>query len=82
MEDAETCQMFCKDLYPGSCNWFIFDKTSNDCKLFRGSLADFQNDCREIGYAVHPMYTECNTVFDEASDHACLVRTSLSDFWE
>merc|ERR1712064_215248 len=49
--DAQTCQSFCKDLYPGACTWFMFDRTTNDCKLFSGSLDDLRADCKEVGYA-------------------------------
>jgi hypothetical protein len=71
VEDAQICQRFCKELYPGKCTWFIFDRTTSDCKLFHGSVADLRNDCREIGYAVQPSYTECNAVFANTSDNKC-----------
>ena len=51
----------------------MFDRTTNDCKLFKGSLTDLHNDCREVGYAVHPKYTECDKVFDVSSAQACFV---------
>ena len=31
-----------------------------DCQLFKGSLSDLQEDCRETGYGVSPPYAECN----------------------
>ena len=73
IEDAKTCQKFCKELYPGTCVWFMYDRTTHDCKLFSGSLDDLQNDCQEIGYSVQPIFTECNTTFAVESEHACFV---------
>ena len=54
--------MICKDLYNDSCNWFMWDGTTFDCKLFSGSLSDLEDDCNESGNAVHPSYSECKAV--------------------
>jgi len=69
--DAQTCQSFCKDLYPGACTWFMFDRTTNDCKLFSGSLDDLRADCKEIGYAKEPAHASCDVVFDSGSENGC-----------
>ena len=71
--DAVTCQKFCKELYAGTCEIFMYDKTTQDCRLFSGSLEDLQKDCREIGYAVEPAFTECNKVFPVQGDTGCYV---------
>jgi len=71
VDDAQTCQHFCNDLYPGSCEWFMYDRSTADCKLFRGSVSDLQDDCREAGYAVTPAHDECEAAFDVGSDDEC-----------
>jgi len=71
VSDAQTCQSFCKDLYRGSCAWFIFDRTTNDCKLFSGSLDDLRADCKEVGYAKEPNHSSCDTVFASNSSDGC-----------
>jgi len=71
VSDAQTCQSFCKDLYRGSCAWFIFDRTTNDCKLFSGSLDDLRADCKEVGYAKEPNHSSCDTVFASNSSNGC-----------
>merc|ERR1712038_843245 len=71
VSDAQTCQSFCKDLYRGSRAWFIFDRTTNDCKLFSGSLDDLRADCKEVGYAKEPNHSSCDTVFASNSSDGC-----------
>jgi len=71
VSDAKKCQIFCKDLYHGTCNWFMFDRTTNDCMLFSGSLEDLQGDCREVGYAKEPNHASCDTVFPSNSSDGC-----------
>merc|ERR1712038_102982 len=71
VSDAQTCQSFCKDLYRGSRAWFIFDRTTNDCKLFSGSLDDLRADCKEVGYAKEPNHSSCDTVFASNSSNGC-----------
>jgi len=69
--DAQTCQSFCNELYNGVCTWFIFDRTTNDCKLFSGSLNDLRADCKEVGYAKEPDHNLCDDVFASDSENAC-----------
>ena len=73
--DAQTCQSFCNELYNGVCTWFIFDRTTNDCKLFSGSLNDLRADCKEVGYAKEPDHNLCDDVFASDSENACYVST-------
>ena len=73
VDDVQTCQEFCKDLYSGTCDWFIFDRTTNDCKIFNGTVSDFKDDCREIGYSRDPPIAACDVVFDEMSENGCYV---------
>merc|ERR1711962_490835 len=63
VSDAQKCQKLCKSLYHGTCNWFMFDRTTNDCMLFSGSLKDLQDDCREVGYAREPNHASCAAEF-------------------
>jgi len=50
VDGPQKCQAFCKDLYSNTCTWFMYDRTTKDCKLFSGSLDDLRADCNEIGY--------------------------------
>ena len=47
------------EIYGDSCEWFIYDRTTSDCILFKGSLSELENDCTESGYAVHPTVDHC-----------------------
>jgi len=71
VSDAQKCQVLCKSLYHGTCNWFMFDRTTNDFMLFSGSLKDLQDDCREVGYAREPNHASCDTVFSSNSSDGC-----------
>jgi len=69
--DAQTCQRFCNELYNGTCQWFMYDKTTKDCKLFSSSLNDLWNDCREVGYARLPDHELCDEMFLPDSSNGC-----------
>jgi len=71
VSDAQKCQMLCKNLYHGTCKWFMFDRTTDDCMLFSGSLNDLQDDCREVGYAREPSHASCDKVFPSSSSDGC-----------
>ena len=73
IDDAKTCQKICNELYPNTCTWFMFDRTTSDCRLFKGSLTELENDCREKGYPINPDYDECNTVLLTNTDEDCSV---------
>ena len=72
---AQTCQRFCNELYNGTCQWFMYDKTTEDCKLFSSSLNDLWNDCREVGYAREPNHELCDEMFPSDSSNGCYVST-------
>jgi len=69
VDGPQKCQAFCKDLYSSTCTWFMYDRTTNDCKLFSGSLDDLRADCNEIGYPREPSYDSCDVVF--SGDDGC-----------
>jgi len=71
ISDAQTCQRFCNELYNGTCQWFMFDKTTEDCKLFSSPLNDLWNDCREVGYAREPDHELCDEMFPSDSSNGC-----------
>ena len=77
--NATICQLLCKDLYSNSCEWFMYDRTTNDCKLFKGPLSDLEDDCTEIGYAVSPPYDECNVNNVEENGDGCYV-SKITEF--
>ena len=51
----------------------MFDRTTNDCKLFSGSLGDLRSDCKEVGYAKEPDHSSCDIVFQSDSENGCYV---------
>ena len=51
----------------------MYDRTTMDCKLFKGSLSDLEGDCTEIGYAVSPPYDECNVTNVAQHGDGCYV---------
>ena len=51
----------------------MYDRTTSDCKLFKGAVTDLQDDCREAGYAVTPAHNQCEAAFDVGSDNECYV---------
>ena len=78
MSDVQVCQSFCKELYLDTCNWFMFDRTTNDCKLFKGSVSDFEEDCREEGYMKEPSLDMCESEFDPSGENGCFVSLKKS----
>ena len=51
----------------------MYDRTTNDCKLFSGSLTQLHADCREVGYAREPDHGQCDVVFLANSSNGCYV---------
>ena len=51
----------------------MFDKTTEDCKLFSSPLNDLWNDCREVGYAREPDHELCDEMFPSDSSNGCYV---------
>ena len=78
--DTQTCQSFCRNLYNGTCTWFMFDRTTSDCKLFSGSLDDLYADCKGVGYSREPDYNKCNVIFTPDSENRCYVSVKLLSF--
>ena len=76
VSDAQNCQTSCRTLYNGTCEYFMFDRTTNDCLIFSGSMNDLQNDCREVGYAKEPNHASCDTVLPSDSSNGCYVSMS------
>ena len=61
-------------MYANSCDWFMYDRATMDCKLFKGSLSDLVDDCTEFGYAVSPSYANCNYANVADPKYGCYVR--------
>merc|ERR1719270_1425838 len=49
----------------------MFDSTTNECKLFAGSLNDLKSVCRAFGYQREPNYETCDAVFEPESAKGC-----------
>ena len=73
VQSVQDCQWFCKEIYAGNCTYFLYDRRSEECKMFDGSLVDFQTDCNEVGYANVPDHAQCDTLFALDSGNGCYV---------
>ena len=51
----------------------MFDRTTDECKLFSGSLENLHADCKEVGYAKDPDHSSCDVVFESNSANGCYV---------
>jgi hypothetical protein len=72
IHSAEVCQWFCTDVYSPNCTWFLYDKTTLDCKLFDGPQENFYADCKEVGFAEPgTSFSECLSPFGSANDDIC-----------
>ena len=58
----------------------MFDSTTNECKLFAGSLNDLKSVCREFGYQREPNYETCDAVFESESANGCYVSRKINLF--
>ena len=68
------CQWFCTHIYSPNCTWFLYDKTTLDCKLFDGPQENFYSDCKEVGFAEPgTSFSECLAPFGSANDDICYV---------
>ena len=81
VENIKVCQMMCKNIYRKSCYWFMFDSTTNECKLFSGSINDLKSVCKEFGYEREPNFEDCNVVFDPNSENGCYVCKQFFIAW-
>ena len=75
VDGVQKCQDLCRDLYSEDCQWFIYDRTTKDCRLFKGSMF-LAEDCREVGYYRDPPIENCQDFWDANSGYDCYVRNS------
>ena len=73
MSDPIKCQWLCREIYSARCTWFLYDRTTMDCKLFGGSPSNFAKVCKEFGFPRYPSHVNCSNVFEKSSDSSCLV---------
>ena len=73
VDGPQTCKNFCRDLYNETCNWFMYYRTSYDCKLYNASLNNLHRGCRELGHGKEPNHDSCNQVFEDLSSSGCYV---------
>ena len=55
----------------------MFDGTTNECKLFSGSLNDLKSVCSEFGYQREPNYETCDAVFNPDFVNGCYVNRKM-----
>jgi len=69
--NVQMCQRVCKEIYHERCTWFMFDRTSNDCKIFSGPINRLKEHCDEMGYLNGPSFEICDEVFEPESQNGC-----------
>ena len=69
----QDCQWFCNYIYGGSCNWFLHDNRTGECKIFGGQLDDLFNDCKESSFSASPSFDKCTSAFTPSSENGCYV---------
>ena len=69
---AETCQLFCREIFAGVCTFFLYDREEDLCSLYNYEPGDYAAACSILGGTPTPKLDECATSTDE-----CLVRTKL-----
>jgi len=72
IQSAQVCQWFCSDIYAPNCTWFLYDKTTMDCKIFSAPLELLHEDCQELGFSSSTPYWECTKEYDASGEDACL----------
>ena len=69
---AETCQLFCREIFAGVCTFFLYDQEEDLCSLYDYDAGDYASACSILGGTPTPKLSECASSTDE-----CLVRTKL-----
>ena len=69
LEEEETCQKYCSDIFPDLCTFFIYDRQQNGCNLYSYDPEEYVESCNIIGGTPLPSLSECKNLDDE-----CLVR--------
>ena len=72
VNDIQTCQKFCLDMYGDICDWFVYNRTTKDCRVFRGALNDSLSSCNEVGYSIETDHSRCDVAFDSRFGSGCL----------
>ena len=62
--DELTCQMFCDQVYPDKCTFWIFDKKQTLCDLFDYDKDVFTQSCKKFGGPKEPDFESCATDSD------------------
>ena len=73
VKSAKECQWYCSDIYNPTCTWFLYDKTTKDCKIFYGSEESLYDDCKEFGFTKYPSLSDCLPPFGSSNDNFCNV---------
>ena len=66
--DETICQAFCRDIFPGDCMFFIYDRMEDLCKLFSYNPEGYASSCRIMAGTPLPKLEDCQESTDE-----CLV---------
>ena len=73
VKSAKECQWYCSEIYNPTCTWFLYDKTTKDCKIFFGAEESLYDDCNEFGFTKYPSLSDCLPPFDSSNDKFCNV---------
>ena len=65
VDDLESCQFFCADIYQGLCTFFTYDRAgleARNCKLYTGEILDYADTCQIVGGAKEDDPVVCRDV--------------------
>ena len=72
--DETLCQKYCSQIYPETCEFFVYDRTERLCQLFDYNAYNFTSSCNKVGGSRSPDISDCMTQ-DEINDDPCIVST-------
>ena len=68
-QGEEICQQICRDVYPGRCIFFIYDRENELCELYDIDEQLYVDSCKRTAGTPQPPLAEC-----KESNDPCTVR--------
>ena len=68
-QGEEICQQICRDVYPGRCIFFIYDRENELCELYDIDEQLYVDSCKRTAGTPLPSLAEC-----KESNDPCTVR--------
>ena len=68
-QGEEICQQICREVYPGRCTFFIYDRENELCELYDFNGDIYVDSCKRTAGTPEPTLAEC-----KESNDPCTVR--------